>query len=50
MRKFEYKVVNMLGLTMVAREQALNANGAAGWELCAVDCGQYIFKREITND
>ena len=42
MKQFEYKVVTRL----VGDENKLNELGFEGWELVAVECGAYFFKRE----
>lgn len=42
MKQFEYKVFTRI----VGIEKHLNKLGFEGWELVAVDCGQYIMKRE----
>ena len=42
MKQFEYKVVTRL----VGVEKKLNELGFKGWELVAVECGTYFFKRE----
>jgi len=43
MKQFEYKVVTRL----IGVEKKLNDLGFEGWELVAVECGTYYFKREI---
>ena len=42
MKQFEYKVLTRL----VGVEKKLNELGFEGWELVAVECGTYFFKRE----
>ena len=42
MKQFEYKVVTRL----IGIEKKLNELGYEGWELVAVECGTYYFKRE----
>ncbi len=42
MKQFEYKVFSRI----IGIEKHLNKLGFEGWELVAVDCGQYIMKRE----
>jgi hypothetical protein len=42
MKQYEYKVVTRL----VGIEKKLNELGFEGWELVAVECGTYYFKRE----
>ena len=42
MKQFEYKVFTRI----VGIEKHLNKLGFEGWELVAVDCGQYVLKRE----
>ena len=42
MKQFEYKVITRL----VGVEKKLNELRFEGWELVAVECGSYFFKRE----
>jgi len=51
MKQFEYKVtVSRIATTKVDRDNAeffLDNLGKEGWELCAADNGQFVFKREV---
>lgn len=51
MKKFEYKVIlqsRFNGETTQILQDSFNACGEEGWELCGIDWGCLIFKREIS--
>lgn len=53
MKKFEYKMqiqANLATYTIDDIERDLNYEGRDGWELCAIDWGCLIFKREIPQE
>lgn len=51
MRKFEYKSESVFDFRLPKKaelnETILNAYGALGWELVAINGSQLIFKREL---
>lgn len=52
MKRFEYKLIyqdyaNTKNGTILDIEKFLNLLGDLSWELCAIDWGCLIFKREI---
>jgi len=53
MKQFEYKVTeSRIATANVDRDNAeffLNNLGKEGWELCAADNGQFVFKREVVD-
>jgi hypothetical protein len=48
MKKFEYSLVALPAKSTAAEiEKLLNGYGKAGWELCGMNYGSFIFKREV---
>lgn len=50
MKRFEYQLIEQSGLSLRTAKALLeyfNTRGANGWELCGIDYGCLIFKREI---
>lgn len=50
MKKFEYKLVHQDDInceSVLTIQAAFNRIGELGWELCSIDWGCLIFKREI---
>lgn len=46
-KRYEYHMVEQLpGKTAADIVAILNVIGSYGWELCAIDYGYFIFKRE----
>lgn len=50
MKRWEYKMVRQAQLDAHDLEYELNILGRDGWELCSIDWGCCIFKREIIAD
>lgn len=50
MKRFEYQFIKQSTLSLRTTDALLkyfNMHGADGWELCGIDYGCLIFKREI---
>lgn len=46
-KRYEYHMVQQLpGKTVAGITDILNVLGSDGWEICAIDYGYFIFKRE----
>ncbi len=50
MKRFEYKAVDMLSRypDKADLHYELDCHGDDGWELCAIEYGFWIFKREVS--
>jgi hypothetical protein len=51
MKKFEYHMMPLIrgGSSYEELTGLLNSLGEEGWELCSIDYGAFIFKREQQN-